>query len=277
MYQKPTVPRSIGGVLDDTLQLYRATLSSCLLPAFLASLVTAVLSYFVVASVPLGATPAGLADLMGTYRSMFSTYGIWYLVVIAVTLVLYGMLIAIIAGASQGQIPSFGAALTQGARRAPALLGASILFIIAITIGFILLIIPGFYIWNRLQLYMVPLVSGPQGPGQSLSTSWRLVGGNWWRTAIVVFVIFVILLVLELVLGALAGILAVALGGGASLSGSPALLAARVSLISLLIGGVVRIFTTPLLFAALVAIYQDLLVRKGGGDLEARLGALPKG
>jgi hypothetical protein len=277
MYQKPTVPRSIGGVLDDILQLYRATLASCLLPALLASLVMAALSYVVVASMPLTATPAGMADLLGMYRSVLGTYGIWYLVVIAVTLVLYGMLIAIIAGAAQGQMPSFGAALAQGARRAPALLGASILFILALTVGFILLIIPGFYVWNRLQLYMVPLVSAPQGPAQSLGTSWRLVGGNWWRTAIVVFVIFVILLVLELVLGALAGILAVAMGGGATLSGSPALLAARVSLISLLIGAVVRIFTTPLLFAALVAIYQDLLVRKGGGDLEARLGALPRG
>ena len=44
MYQKPAVPRSIGGVLDDSLQLYKASLPSCWLPALLVSLVTGALS-----------------------------------------------------------------------------------------------------------------------------------------------------------------------------------------------------------------------------------------
>jgi hypothetical protein len=40
---------------------------------------------------------------------------------------------------------------------------------------------------------------------------------------------------------------------------------------------VVSLFTRPLMIAVIVAMYQDLLLRKGGGDLEARIGALPKG
>ncbi|HTY92546.1 MAG TPA: hypothetical protein VMC02_01580 [Steroidobacteraceae bacterium] len=274
MYQKPTVPRSIGGVLDDTLQLFKASIPSCWLPALLVSLVTGVLSYAVIAAMPVTATLRS-TELLARYRLLIGTFGIWYLVVIVLSLVLYGMLIVNVVAVSRGETPAFGASLAKAARRAPSLFLGSLIFGIAIAIGFLLLVIPGFYVWNRLQLYMVPLVTESQGPGESLGTSWRLVGGNWWRTAAVVTVVIIILFVLELVLGVLAGIIG-AIGGG-GLSGSPAVLAARMSLITLIVGAVVRIFTLPLVFAAFVAIYQDLQLRKGGGDLEARLGALSKG
>jgi hypothetical protein len=277
MYRRPSVPRSIGGVLDDTFQLYKASFSSCWQPALLVSLVTAVLSYAVVAAMPLTAASVPSTELFARYRLMFTTFGIWYVVVLAITAVFYAMLIVNIESVSRGETPAFGASLAKSLRRAPALFLATVIFAIALTVGFILLIIPGFYVWNRLQLYLVPVVAEPQGPGESLATSWRLVGGNWWRTATVVFVMFVILLVLQMVLGALAGIIALFTGGTAGLAGNPAAIAGRVSLISLLVGGVVRIFTLPLIFAAFVALYQDLVLRKGGGDLEARLGALPKG
>lgn len=276
MYQKPTVPRSIGGLLDDSLQLYKASLGSCLLPALLASLIMGALSYFIIAAMPMTTAPVAPAELMARYSGLIGTFGLWYLLVIALTLVLYATLIAIIVAVSRGGTLALGAALGVGVRRAPALFVASLAFGISIAVGFILLIIPGFYLWNRMQLYMVPLVAEPQGPFTSIGTSWRLVGGNWWRTATVVFVIFVIVVVLEMVIGALAGTVAVLAGAGSAITTNPALLAGRVSLITMLIGGVVRIFTTPLVLAAFVAIYQDLCLRKGGSDLEARLGALPK-
>lgn len=276
MYSRPTVPRSIGGVLDDTLQLYKASLPSCLLPAFLASLITAVLSYFIVATMPMtpGAIPP--AEIMARYRGMIGQFGIWYLIVIAASLVLYGTLIANIVAVSRGETPTFGASVALGARRAPALFVASIIFMIAITAGLILFIIPGIYVWNRFQLYMVPLVAESQGPGTSLGSSWRLVGGHWWRTTTIVFVVFVIMFVLELILGAIAGTIGVFAGGGAELASNPALMAARISMLTMLIGAIVRVFTFPLIFAAFVAVYQDLGLRKGGADLEARLGALPQ-
>jgi hypothetical protein len=216
-------------------------------------------------------------ELMSRYRALIGEFGIWYVVVIVLSLVLYGMLIINVAAVSRGESSAFGASLAKATRRAPALLVASIVFAISIAIGFILLLIPGFYLWNRLQLYMVPLVDEGQGPFTSLGASWRAVGGNWWRTAIVVFVMFVILIVLEIVLAALAGFFAAFAGAGAGVSANPAALVGRVQLITVFVGAIVRIFTMPLVFAVFVALYQDLLLRKGGADLEARLGALPKG
>lgn len=278
MYQKPTMPRSIGGVLDDGLQLYKAALPSCWLPALLVSAITGAVSYFIIASVPLTTTPVPPAEVLASYRGLVSRFGIWYLLLTAVTLVFYGMLVVNTAQVSRGETPTFGASLAKAARRAPALFVAAIVFAICLVIGFVLVLIPGFYVWNRLQLFIVPLIDEGQGPFASLGTSWRVVGGHWWRTATIVFVMFVILLVLQLVLSALAAFIAALGGAGSGLTTTnPLALLGRVQLISLLVGGLVRIFTLPLIFAMFVAVYHDLALRKGGGDLEARLGALPKG
>ena len=276
MYQKPTVPRSIGGVLDDSFRLYKASLGSCLLPVLLVSVLTGTLSYLVIVSMPPTAQISP-TELLTRYRTLFATFGIWYLLVFVLGMLMYGMLIVIIVAVSRGETPTFGASLGKALRRTPALFVAMIAFVIAISIGTLLLLIPGVYVWNRLTLYAVPLVTEGQGPFESLGTSWRMVGGHWWRTATVLFVMVAILIVLSIVLGALAGILA-ALGAGAGgLSANPAAIAGRASLISLLVNALVQMFTTSLIVSAFVALYQDLVLRKGGGDLEARLGALPKG
>lgn len=274
MYQKPTAPRTIGGVLDDTLQLYVAALPRTWLPSLLVSVITVAVSYFFVSSIPLSASPTSAAELMTRYQAMIRAFGVLYIPVFILSLVFYGMMTAIVAAVARGESPTFGDALKLGVRRAPALFVASLVFGISIAIGFILLLIPGCYVWNRLQLFMVPVVAESKGPFESLGVSWRLVGGNWWRTATVVFVMFVILIVLQMCLGALAAAFTAVSSGGAG--GTPAAAALRLSLVSMLLGGVIRVFTMPLIFSAFVALYQDLLLRKGGGDLEARLGALPK-
>ncbi len=276
MYQKPTVPRSIGGVLDDTLQLYKFSLPSTWLPSLLVSLMTAAVGYVVLSAIPLTPATLGPAELLARYQGMFRAFGLVYLVATVVSLVFYGMMTSIVAAVSRGERPTFGASLMIGLRRAPALFVASVVFCISIVVGFILLVIPGFYVWNRLELYLVPLVAESKGPFESLGTSWRLVGGNWWRTATVLFVMFVILIVLEGLLSTLV-ISIVGFGGLTSAAAAnPVQALARVQLVTMLVGALVRIFTVPLIFAALVALYQDLQLRKGGGDLEARLGALPK-
>jgi hypothetical protein len=277
MYQKPTVPRSIGGVLDDCLQLYKASLTKCLVPALLVSLIGGLMSYFVIGSMPVvtPGTPMLPGEVFARYQGEFATFGVWYLVVIALSAVLYATLIVLVVGVSHGEAPALGVALAKGARRAPALILAAIIFVVSIAIGFTLFIIPGFYLWNRMQLFAVPLVAEPVGPFEAIATSWRLVGGNWWRTGTLVFVIFVIVAILEIIIGTVGGAIAYLSGAVSGLAVNAAALA-RISLYTTLIGAFLRIFTLPLVIAAFVAIYQDLLLRKGGGDLEARLGALPK-
>jgi len=209
---------------------------------------------------------------------MVGAFGIWYLLEIICGLVFYGMIVVNIAAVSRGTTLSFGASFAKALRRAPELLVGGIITVIVTGIGFILLFIPGIYLWIRMTLFIVPLEDEARGPFASLGESWRLVGGNWWRTFTVISVLIIILVVLELVLGMVAGIVG-AIGGGvrAGVRASPVELVARAQLIMVFVGAVVRIFTMPLLMAVYVALYQDLALRKGGADLEARMGALPQG
>jgi hypothetical protein len=275
MYQKPTAPQSIGGVLDDTLQLYKASFASCWLPALLLALVSGVFSYFLVAVPLTTALPQTnpLLALVERSRDLGPGYNLGKFAVWVVSLLFYGVIIANIAAVSRAETPSFGTAFSLSLRRLLAMVGASILVALVVGLGFVLLIIPGIYVGVRLCLFLVPLIVDSEGPGTALGTSWRLVGGNWWRALIVISVLFVILLVLELALGALTGIVGVLVGGRPT---DTAHILAQASLATLAIGAVVGIFTAPLVCAMGVALYHDLLLRKGGGDLEARLGALPK-
>jgi hypothetical protein len=123
-------------------------------------------------------------------------------------------------------------------------------------------------------LYMVPLVADKEGPLRSIATSWRLVGGNWWRTSTMLFVMGIIVYVLTIFVIAITGAIGVMITGIPTGAGQAL---GTIGVIGALTGGAVRIVSAPLMCALFVSIYQDLVLRKGGGDLEARLGALPKG
>jgi hypothetical protein len=276
MYQKPTVPQSIGGVLDDTLQLYKASFASCWLPALLAALVSGAFSYFAVAVPLTHALPQANPILAAMNRSkeLGPGYNLGNICVWLVSLFAYGMMIANISAVSRAEAPSFGSALSLSLRRLLPIIGAVILFSLVVGVGLVLLIIPGIYLAIRLCLFFVPLIDESQGPATALGTSWRLIGGNWWRVLIVVTVLFVILFVLELLLAAVAGVVGVLVG--TTRPADVAHMVAQVTLATVAIGAVVSVFTAPLVSAMAVALYHDLLLRKGGGDLEARLGALPK-
>lgn len=65
---------------------------------------------------------------------------------------------------------------------------ASILYIIAITIGSFLLVIPGLILIVSLLFFGFLILLEDQGIFESLMSSHRLVWGNWWRTNLVFFI-----------------------------------------------------------------------------------------
>ena len=106
----------------------------------------------------------------------------------------------------------------------------------------------------------------------ALTESHRLVWGNWWRTAAILTVGFIIIFVIYLIAGVIIGVLTpiFVLGGGGG--------AENVLLITLIGGLLVGVLTsllmTPFYIGLAIAIYWDLKLRKDGGDLAARVGAL---
>jgi len=274
MYQKPSVPRSIGGVLDDTIQLYKASFSRCWPPMVLMSLAALCLAVYKLQQMPALAAGSGMQALLAQYVASTPGYTFASLVVQLFVFFIYCMLVVIITAVSQGRDPTFGESFRATLRRFPAAFGSALIAGIYAGLAFILLIIPGIYVLNRLQLSIIPALTESIRPGESVGISWRLVGGNWWRAATLAFVMIVMVYILGLLLIILVGAAAVAI------MGAPNGIAQGISkfaMVGVVGTAIVTVFTRPLMVAVIVAMYQDLQLRKGGGDLETRLGALPKG
>ena len=288
--------------------LFRASFSKAVVPAVLMSAVVVVQLLIQLSSGTLGARSTGLQGVMGGAAVAASSAGSALVSLLGslFDIVLYGTIFLITIGVARGEVPTFGTAFAGAWRRFGAMLGASILVGLVGGFGLILAAIPIFlnlsglttgatllqivtrlrpqileslllslpviYVLSRMMLYNVPLLGESQSASQSIGTSWRLVGGNWWRTSTVVFVLGIVVYVLMLIVIALAG-------AGAALMASGRAGSQQAAVAALIVGiatGATKVISSPLIAAMLVAVYRDLQLRKGGGDLEARLGALRK-
>lgn len=82
----------------------------------------------------------------------------------------------------EGERPSVREALSLGADRFGPAIGATILYLLAIIVGFLLLIVPGIYLMVRLYLAAQAAVVDGQTPTGALNRSAELVKGRWWQT-----------------------------------------------------------------------------------------------
>jgi hypothetical protein len=298
-YVAPSGPLTIGGVLDNWLRLFRASFGACWALALLAAVAAALVDLTL--TPPLGAT--ALQNYVHYWSGMRSpTTLLADLVFWLVSLAVYGGVLtqqtALVRGA---ETFSFGDALTKGLRRIPQMLlgGVLIALIIgAICIPFVIgavvlipvlrhsplailiaapaaiaLIILFIYVTVRLQLWMAVMFSENLGGASSLGRSWDLVKGQWWRMTGIGFVAGIVIWILSLAVGALGGLVI----GLASIHGvTPDVLFRRAQLIGTA-AQVARLLTMPLLTAVWLAMYQDVKLRREGGDLAARAEALSAG
>ena len=150
----------------------------------------------------------------------------------------------------------------------PAVVGG-ILLVLALIGGFILLIIPGIYLSIALGLFYFVLVTERANPIAALRRSYRLVRGNWWRTATTITIPVVIIMALSVVV---VFVPVFALAFQSATSGD--VLGAGVELTINLLSGVVNGITVPWMSAIALTLYHDLRLRAEGGDLEQRMAAL---
>ena len=266
MSMMPAEPRTIGGVLDDAIRLYRKTLTACL-PIVLIGLLVAAPATI---SISMRAQPLTATGDPASILTLFTSPVVWllYLVSIVVYSITYGALIHRIDAIAHGQRVTLAQAFGVGLQRLPAMLGVTVLFGLAVVVGTLLLVIPGVWLWGLLQFAFIAAIVERSGVIASLATSRRLVTGNWWRATIVVFVAFVIMIVLVMVLGAIGGVIMAMSGLPVTSNSVGAEVATQV------ISGVVNLFTTSFVPCVLLAVFNDLKLRKDGADLLNRVGAL---
>lgn len=91
-----------------------------------------------------------------------------------------------------------------------ALIGFGILFGIGVTIGFVLLIVPGLILLTFWSVGAPAIVVEGIGPIDAFGRSWRLVRGNAWA----VFGVLLVVLLIVIGIGIVLGILATPIGDG---------------------------------------------------------------
>lgn len=109
-----------------------------------------------------------------------------------------------------GAAPSVSELFERAAPRVLPVIGVSILAAIGVMIGFIFLIIPGLILlvyW--IALVPTVVVESDQPALSSFGRSMKLVSGNFWRVVLVALVVFLIVVALAIVVGALSAASAV--------------------------------------------------------------------
>jgi hypothetical protein len=293
VYTRPTEPRSIGGVLDDGLRLWRDSLAKTWPFALLAQLVVAVpllvLGFKLQGAVPLvpGVPPRPMSPANAqAILDLFKSPATWltYLGILVLTALFYTALVLRIAAVASGAVSSLAGALSSALRLLPRLLLQFLLFMLAVVVVgvatalaaaagsravglvYVILFFVLVFVFGRVFFASMVLILDDAGPAESIAISWRLTRGYWWRCAGILLVLFIIGLVFSLVVG----FISAALGGAL---GRSSLLGTGVGqLISLLVNTVLG----SLYPAVLVAILHDLKLRKQGGDLLGRVDALAR-
>ena len=289
MYAIPTEPRSIGGVLDDGLRLWREAFGKTWALAMLGRVVVA-LPIVLLADTAIDPTRLSVIQkismMMGGQAPGHAA--IFYLLLLA-SYVFHIAVLWRVAGVALNQETSIGGSLKKGLVLMPRLLlfyiffmiGAVILGVVAIipsvilnlvfkssrmaTAAIVLIIVAGsVYLVVRVFLAYIALVVDDKPAFESLRLSWNLTRGHWWRTTAIFTVVFVIAIVLSAAMYLLSGIF-IATWGMTSI-----VTIAAVQLISVLVYALLGSLYPAVLYAA----FQDLKLRREGSDLVGRVNAL---
>lgn len=262
---QPTQPQGIGGVLDTAFQLYKSTLAVVWPIALLMTVLSlAPLAYLVATGIP-AFDPAATTV---PDPSIFTNILLAVLISLIPSTWGMGAILLKQEAIGAGGDLATGSAFQIALQRLPVLIVALILYMLAITVGYVLLIVPGLILTLSLMLYMSLALFEHKGPVDSLVGSHKLVWGNWWRTAAIFtltgILMMVIYFALAFVLGLISPFAAMALGNGLLVGMA----------VQLLTQAALNVLVMPFTCAVFISIYWDLKLRKQGGDLAARVNAL---
>jgi len=267
---------SVGEVLDLSFRIYRVTLVRCLLLAGCGVIAGQLANLYTLFS---GRRPAPGTTAWDQLLAEMRDPTLWalYLVGTVLTAIFYAAVLlrqrAIIGDQAVGG--EVGAAV----RRLPAIIGLGVL----IVLGGIVCVLPAFLTSGALRVLLAlaalvavsygfvavscaqtVLLTEGLGPAASISRSWRLTSGSFWRLSVIYTVALIILIALYAVSAAVAGFIAGVLGRGDF---------AMVTAFAEVVGVALGALATPFYGGLALAVLADLKVRKEGADLEQRISA----
>jgi len=259
----PTLrPLRVGEILDAAIKVYLGNARTLIgltavvvVPLQLVSAIVLLSTVSTASAVPQGA--------FGAYSSgSDSAASLGASVVLGVTGVLVSLLttagcVKAVSDAYLGGEPGIASSLGFAVRRAVALFGMYIVYVLGLALGFVALIIPGIWLYGAWSVSAPALLIEGRSPVGALARSRQLVRGRWWPAAGVVLVAFVMV-------GVVGGVLSGALGALVLTGkGSVVVNVIAVSFASAISSVLVR----PFQAAVTTVLYYDLRVRRDGYDI----------
>ena len=292
----PSRPQSVGEVLDSAFRIYSATLLRCLPYSFASVILGQLLSLYDV----LHRHGNGAAALRAVQMDRVASplwWGLLLLVIVGSTMFANAVFLRQYTLAS-GRAASMRAELGTGLRRVPGalLIGLIIVLAFAVTLIPVVLLLASIGaalgvvrptagtstpIWLLIGIVLAMLIAGSwvairwacsvpiyllteRGAIASMSHSWELTAGNFWRLSIIYSVGAVLLLVFYVLASIAGGIVAMWLGRG------DVVLFVAVS--STVLALLAALFT-PFYHALILAVFGELSARREGADLAQRISA----
>jgi len=258
-------PLEIGDLLDETFRMYRRHFVLFAGLSVILSIPSAALSgisYFALFNGLLQRTTPGQFSSssqpnLGLIESALVTLGIGALVNLALVPFIYGAVTYAACESALGRPVTAVGVLTGVLRRYFALLGYWVLIGL---MGVLFCLLPlWIWIWVAWAVVMPVMFVENVGLGAALSRSWRLVEGRWWRTFLIIFLLFVVYEVVRTALGAF-----LTLGQALLQLLFPSIVILWFTASSTVI---IDSLVNPVIQIAIVLIYFDLRVRKEGLDL----------
>ena len=225
-----TRPRAYGELLSTSLQIFAAHVDVLL-----------TLAIVLVAPITLlvdGVWGGLLADGLDAKPSPASQITSALLSACVVLPIVTGAGALLVQGLGRGEAPrDVASALRAASSVFPRVLGAQLLYAVAVLAGFILFIVPGIYVAVRCYFATQAAALDGLAPAAAMRRSGEVVQGSWWRT-------LGCLLVTGLLLGVTAEIAATILGG----TGSGALYVAGRIVFQAIAVAVTAVFATLLFY-----------------------------
>jgi len=266
-FQALTQPSSIGRVLDSGFKLFVASLKPVLLLIIVTAIINVIMQYAMFQTM-VPAQQYTTQEEMAQYMAgvMPQLVGV-SIIIWLVSIILYNAILSRVGEVAKGSNGELYDALIVGIRKAFPVFIAAILYTLAITVGFVLLVIPGLILMITLLFFQVLIVVDDEGIIASLKQSHALVWGNYWRTTAVILVPFFIIYALIMVVAFAAGFF------GAF--NTPDMVDGQMHMtfgVFDIAMAAVSVLMVPLLDSIFIAHVNDLKLRKSGSDLEQRMG-----
>jgi hypothetical protein len=261
-------PLEIGDLIDETFRMYRRHFFLFAGLSVLLSIPSAALSgfssYALFSGLLQQANPDQAPNL-GFLESTLVAAGIFFIVDLALIPFFYGAVTYAACESALGRSVTASGVLMGVLRRYFPMLGYWLL------IGLMLIVfclIPlWMWIWVSWVVVMPVMFVENAGLGAAMSRSWRLVEGRWWRTFLILFLMFVLFYAVRIALSAFIAL------------GQTLLQLVVSSVVVLWISGatsvIVDSLVNPILQIAIVLIYFDLRVRREALDLFQLAQGLP--